>query len=147
MGRDELQVVYWDASGILAALFKDRHSDEAQRWAHREGIHLISTLAYAETYAVITRIQRERLLADVLVKATLEVLEEGPWRRLNAWPEWGIIQLLATRWPLRGADLWHLAMAKSLQKQLPELFLLTFDTRLQGAARGEGMLNRKSERI
>ena len=140
MVRDDLQVVYWDTSGILSTLFEDSHSDEAQRWARQEGIHLMSTLAYAETCAVIARIQRDRLLADVLVKAAIEVLDEGPWRRLNAWPEWGIIQSLAARWPLRGADLWHLATAKSLHKQLPELFLLTFDTRLQDAARGEDML-------
>ncbi|HIC90799.1 MAG TPA: PIN domain-containing protein [Syntrophaceae bacterium] len=141
MRRDDFQVIYWDTSAILSALFKDRHSDEAQRWAHREGIHLVSTLAYAETCAVIARMQREHLLADLLIKAALEVLEGGPWHRLSAWPEWKIIQTLSVKWPVRGADLWHLAMAKSLQKQLPELFLLTFDTQLQAAAQGEGMVS------
>jgi len=145
MPKDDPHVIYWDASAILSALFKDRHSDEAQKWAHQEeSIHLISTLVYAETCAVIARMERERILADIMIKAALEVLEGGPWHRLNAWPEWKIVQPLSIKWPLRGADLWHLATAKSLQKQLPELFFLTFDTRLNAAALGEGMLTRKS---
>jgi predicted nucleic acid-binding protein len=145
MSTDDPHVIYWDASAILSALFTDMHSDEAQRWArYRESMHLISSLAYAETCAVISRIQRERLLADILIKAALETLEGGPWRRLNAWPEWKIIKPLAVKWPLRGADLWHLATAKSLQKHLPTLLLISFDTRLIDAASGEGMLTNKS---
>ncbi|MGH2424940.1 MAG: hypothetical protein ACRDF1_01465 [bacterium] len=42
------------------------------------------------------------------------------------------------KWSLRGADLWHLCTAKSLQSELPELRILTFDARLATAARGEG---------
>lgn len=138
-GNDPV-VVYWDASAILSALFSDRHSDRAQKWVHRkECTHLMSTLAYAETCAVIARMQRERLLADVLIKAAAEVLECGPWRYLSGSPERGIIQSLAMKWSLRGADLWHLATAKSLQDQLPELYLLSFDNRLHSAAMGEGL--------
>jgi hypothetical protein len=47
---------------------------------------------------------------------------------------------LSSRYPLRGADLWHLAAAKSLQEELPELRLLTFDQRLMEAAQGEGIV-------
>ncbi len=144
MRRDDPHVIYWDSSALLSALFKDRCSDEAQKWAHQEGIHLMSTLAYTETCAVIARIQRDSLLADFLIKAALEILEGGPWLHLSAWPEWKIIQPLSVKWPLRGADLWHLATAKSLQKQLPELFLLTFDTRLNAAALGEGLMPKKT---
>jgi predicted nucleic acid-binding protein len=137
-------VIYWDASAILSALFTDVHSDEAQKWARqKESIHLISSLAYAETCAVIARMQRERLLADIPIKEALETLEGGPWRCLSAWPEWKIIKSLAVKWPLRGADLWHLATAKSLQKQLPELLLFSFDTQLIDAASGEEMLTPK----
>ena len=148
MSTNNPRVVYWDASAILSTLFTDLHSDEAQKWARRkESIHLISGLAYAETCAVITRMQRERLLADILIKAALETLEGGPWRHLNTWPEWKIIRPLSLKWPLRGADLWHLATAKSLHKQLPELLLLSFDTRLIDAASGEGMLTNKSFKL
>ncbi len=148
MSKDDPHVVYWDASAILSTLFTALHSDEAQKWARRkESIHLISGLAYAETCAVIARMQRERLLADILIKAALETLVGGPWRRLNAWPEWKIIKPLAVKWPLRGADLWHLATAKSLQNRLPEILLLSFDTRLNTAASGEGMPTRNSFKL
>jgi hypothetical protein len=35
--------------------------------------------------------------------------------------------------------LWHLAAAKSLQRDLPEIFLLTFDDKIEVAARGEDL--------
>ena len=133
-------VVYWDASAILSVLFADTHSELARASAHQSGLHLVSTLAYGETCAVIARMQRERVLADVLIQAAFEVLEEGPWRRLTAWPDWGAIRSLAVKWPLRGADLWHLALTKILQAQLPEICLLTFDARLRAAAEGERLV-------
>lgn len=131
--------LYWDSSAVLSALFKDRDSDHAARWAGRPGVHLLSTLAWAEVHAVIARIERERALSRVLVKAAREVLEEGPWRRLNASPEWHLVEVLSSKWSLRGADLWHLCTAKSLQSELPGLKILTFDARLAAAARGEGL--------
>jgi hypothetical protein len=46
---------------------------------------------------------------------------------------------LSKRWPLRGADLWHLSTAKSISEQLPEVKVLTFEKRLKVAAQGEGI--------
>lgn len=132
-------VLYWDSSAVLSALFRDRHSEQAGRWAGRSGVHLLSTLAWAEVHAVIAHIEREHSLTGVLVKAARAVLDEGPWRRLNASPEWSLVRTLSSRWTLRGADLWHLCTAKSLQGEFPELRILTFDTRLATAARGEGL--------
>jgi len=68
--------------------FKDSHNDHAMGWARSDGVHLMTTLGYAETCAVIARLQRERILADVLVEAAHEAPAEGPWRRLNALPDW-----------------------------------------------------------
>lgn len=135
-------VIYWDASAILSALFTDRYSDTAQTWAHQTGLHLMSTLAYAETCAVIARIQRQRLAAEVLTQAAQEALDTGPWRRVTAWPAWHLLGVLAKQWSLRGADLWHLATAKTLLTELPELQLLTFDARLQTAAEGERLVGK-----
>ncbi len=132
-------VIYWDASGVLPVLFRDAHSDEAHAWVRRDAIHLLSGLALAEVHAVISRIRRERRLADVLVDAALEVMETGPWRRIHVAPAERWIRSLARSWPLRGADLWHLALARTMQQELPELTLLTFDSRLAAAARGEGL--------
>lgn len=132
-------VIYWDASAVVSALFRDAHSDEAWRWSRTPGVHLLSTLALAETQAVIARLRRERVLADVLIDAAVAALEKGPWYLLHIAPAPALIRPLAHKWPLRGADLWHLATAKTVQEQLPELRLLTFDSRLQAAAAGEGL--------
>lgn len=132
-------VLYWDSSAILSALFSDAHSREAVAWARRPGVHLLSTLGWAEVHAVISRIGRERALAEILVRAARETLDRGPWRRVNASPEWELIRALSSKWQLRGADLWHLSASKTLQTELPELRILSFDTRLRAAARGEGL--------
>ena len=132
-------VIYWDSSSILSTLFKDNHSQEAVEWSRKEGIHLMSTLAYAEVCAVISRLKRERLLTDVLLDTVYEALEKGPWRRLNISPEWRETKTLSQKWSLRGADLWHLAIAKTLQIQIPELIVITFDKRLKKAAQAENL--------
>ncbi|RPJ40705.1 MAG: PIN domain-containing protein [Deltaproteobacteria bacterium] len=132
-------VLYWDASAILSALIKDTWSAEAQNWAHREGVHFLSSLAYAEVMAVLFRMKRERMMAEVLVEAALETFEKGPWRRLYLGPTWVLMAELSKQWPLRGADLWHLSTAKSVSEHLPDLKVLTFDTRLKTAAQGEGI--------
>ena len=132
--------VYWDSSSILSLLFKDSHSKEALSWSNKEGVHLLSTLGYTEVCAVISRIKREKLLADILIDVAFRTLKTGPWRYLNIWPEWEKLKALSLKWSLRGAGLWHLATARTLQKQIPELVLLTFDSRLGIAAEGEGLL-------
>lgn len=131
-------VIYWDTSAVLSTLFEDAHSDAATETARSMGTHLISSLAWTEAHAVIARIGRERKAASILIDAARESLETGPWRRANVAPDWKHVERLATAWPLRGADLWHLAAAASLRTELPELTLLTFDTRLAVAAHGEG---------
>lgn len=139
MSRESAAVVYWDSSAILSTLFRDRHSEEALARALRPGVHLLSTLAWAEVHAVIARMGRERVLADALLSAARQLLDEGSWRRVNASPDWLLVRELATRRALRGSDLWHLAAAKTLQLELPELTLLSFDARLASAARETGL--------
>lgn len=135
------RVVYWDASAVLPLLFADSHTGAASAWMTLDGaVHLLSSLAYTETSAVIARLERERALSEVLAQTAWNSLASWPWRRMTVQPDWDTVHPLARRWPLRGADLWHLACARSLQKHLPELHLLTFDARLHEAARGEGLL-------
>jgi hypothetical protein len=78
-------------------------------------------------------------MAEILVDASLETLVSGPWRKLRIDPDTGEIRKLASKWPLRGADLWHLATAKTLQRELPELLVLTFDKLLYHASVGESI--------
>lgn len=139
MTEEQLVAIYWDASAILSALLQDSHSEEAQQWANRQGVHLISTLSYAEVLAVLARMKREKIMASVLVEAALETVKAGPWRLLNFSPPWKTMLALSNKWSLRGADLWHIATANSIREQIPELLLLTFDARLHAAAQGEGI--------
>jgi len=137
-------VVYWDTSAVLSSLFTDAHSRQAQYWANRDGFHFLSTLTHAETHAVIARMRRERRVAEIVADAALEAFHDGPWRRVNAQPKWNHLEALAGKWALRGADLWHLALAKTLRDHTPELILLTFDERLLVSARGEGLVETES---
>ena len=137
---NEPEVIYWDASAILSALFKDSHSHIATLWVEKDAVHFLTTLAYAEVCAVISRMQKENILTDLLIKAGFEILDQGPWRRLAITPEWDITRHLSEKRFLRGADLWHLAAAKSLQKEFPELKMLTFDSRLKAAASEEDLI-------
>lgn len=133
-------VIYWDASAVVSALFQDEHSDRAWRLARQEGLHLLSTLAAAEVHAVIARFEPEEMLADVLVQAARDAFTSGTWRLLYAQPSAELLPGLARRSPLRGAALWHLALAKTLHRELPELRLLTFDQRLPDAAARENLI-------
>ena len=83
---EDLKVVYWDASAILSVLFKDRHSIIAHRRLNVEGVHLLSTLAYSETCAVVARMKRERILSDILIQAALTELNGGYWRQITTIP-------------------------------------------------------------
>jgi predicted nucleic acid-binding protein len=135
--KDEPLVLYWDASAILSALLKDEHSKDARKWANQSGYHFISHLGYSEVLAVLARIHRDGVMAESLLDAAGEILESGPWRRLNIVPPWNLIKNLSRKWPLRGADLWHLSAALSFRVHFPEMQLLTYDTRLKVAAKGE----------
>jgi predicted nucleic acid-binding protein len=130
-------VIYWDASAILSALIKDQHSEDAQFWASQDGVHLISSLSYSEVLAVLFRIRREKKMTSQLIHTVLGALESGPWRPLHIAPEWPVMKKLSNRWSLRGADLWHLAAARTFQIHIKETLLLTYDTRLKVAAQGE----------
>jgi predicted nucleic acid-binding protein len=132
-------VIYWDASAIVSVLIRDAHSARATATARRRATHLVSTLAYAEVVAVISRLERQRDLPRVLADASRELLRDGPWRRLHLQPDWVSIDGLATQWPLRAADLWHLATAVTLSRELPEVRIVTFDGRLTAASASLGL--------
>ncbi len=135
----EYTVIYWDASAVLSVLFKDVHSRKARTKLEKSGIHLISTLSYSETCAVISRMNKEKHIEQHQVKTAHGILDSGMWRLVQRQPEAKTIRSVSNKTYLRGADLWHLAVAKDLKKEIPELLLLTFDTRLQKAAQKQGV--------
>jgi predicted nucleic acid-binding protein len=138
--RNAAEVIYWDSSAVLSVLFKDNHSIEAQSLVESSALHLLTTLAYAEVTAVISRMKRERLLTESLSQSAHARLDRGPWQRISIPPGWSIIRGLASKHALRGADLWHLSAAVTLKGEFPELGLLTFDLRLMAAAKKAGFV-------
>jgi len=135
--NDQLAVIYWDSTAMLSYLFKDKYSDIALEKSRQKGVHLLTTLTIAEVFTVISRIQREQLVPNLLAHSLFDMLEYGPWSRLNIVPDTMSLRELAVKWPLRGTGLWHLATAKTLQKEFPELMILTFDWELARASKGE----------
>lgn len=133
------EIVYWDTSAVLSCLIQDAHSHEARRWLTGDAVHLVSSLAGAEFHACIARLLREGHLTPPLAQATVQAFEQGPWRRITTGPDPELFWSLSCRHRLRGADLWHLALAITLQHDLPEMEMLTFDTMLAEAARLEGL--------
>jgi len=130
--------VYWDASAVLSAVTSDVHSDSALAWYRRDCVHLISTLAYAETCSVLSRLHRENTITGDELAAALDSIASDPWRRLHASPGWDEISAAAGKWNLRGADLWHLVTVLTLREhRLPGLLLLTYDAGLASAVKDE----------
>lgn len=132
-------VTYWDSSAVVSALLRDDHTDHAKAESQRRGAHLLSSLSWVETLAIIGRAQRDGAVPVEQIEAAHRLLATRTWRRVNVEPRWEAVLKLAASWPLRGADLWHLAAAKRLKEDLPNLRLLTFDKRLLSAAQGEGL--------
>lgn len=131
--------IYWDSSAILSTLLKDKHSDQALKWVRKGGVHFLSTLAYAEIISVLDRLEKERILTRILAQSAFQALVEGPWRFLNVSPARECLDSLQGKYSLRGADYWHLAMARTLKRDIPELMLFSFDHRLQAGAEKEGL--------
>jgi len=132
-------VYYWDTSALLSYFFSDSHSATAQKFLKTGATHLLSSLAYAEACAVIARMTREGAVAETAAETAREAMISGWWRQLKGLPDRAIVVELSRKWPLRGADLWHLTLAVSLKDALPEIRLVSFDDRLREAAVGEGL--------
>jgi predicted nucleic acid-binding protein len=130
-------LLYWDTSALISALIEDEHTEKAMHWLKVGGGHLVSSLAFVELYAVLYRVQRESGATEDLAEKAQEEFLFGPWKRLNLLPDWSLFKPLAQKWSLRGADLWHLAAAKTASRNFPELKLISFDRNLAEAARGE----------
>jgi predicted nucleic acid-binding protein len=134
------RILYWDASALLSLLVEDRHSASARRAAgKRAASHLVSSLALAEVHAVLARLERERILGPESHRELRSRLRGGPWRATAVHPAAERLGDLASRHPLRGADLWHLGAALALADALPGLRMLSFDRRLAAAADAEGL--------
>lgn len=131
--------LYWDASALVSALLSDAHSHDARGQFERKGFHFISSLTEAELHAVLARMLREGVLTKEASTTAAGCLDDIRWTRSHVLPTASYMPDLASRWPLKGADLWHLALVKTLRGEMPELMLMTYDVRLREAAQGEGL--------
>ena len=120
-------VVYWDASAAISLLFNDIHSETALIWWKKGTVHILSSLAYVEVAAVIARLERTGILDSSSTETALAKFTGLGWRKTKILPDDTIIAP-------------YLACACTLHSQLPELRLLTFDSRLHDAAVGEGLV-------
>jgi len=136
---EDLLVGYWDSSAVLSALFQDEHTPKAVSWTKTSGLHLVTTLAYAEVCAVIGRLEKSKAITKPVARKAIDLVSIEPWRRIAMQPGWETIKRLAKNRGLRGADLWHLAAAMDLKSDFPELVMLSFDARLNAAAQKEGL--------
>lgn len=136
---EKLAIIYWDSSALLSYLFRDSHSEQVAAKARQKGIHLLTALAVAEAYTKISHLQREGLLPEQTIAYLYEMLEDGPWSRLNIVPDSSSLRELSVKWPLKSSGLWHLAAAKTLHREFPELMLLTIDRDLARASKGESI--------
>ena len=130
-------VIYWDASALLSYLFRDELSDVILEQARKKGVHLVTSVTLAEVYSAIGRIYREELLPSSLIDSLFALLDAVPFSRLNVTPKSEALRDIAYRWQLKGSVLWHLATAKTLQEEFPELMLLTLDEELAEASSEE----------
>jgi predicted nucleic acid-binding protein len=90
-------VICRDSSAVISGLFKDPNSRRAKAMAERDGLHLLTTLAYAEVNAVMARMKRDDTLTQVLFQSAHEILDRGPWRRISIAPEWTMTRRLAAK--------------------------------------------------
>jgi len=124
---------------VLSSLVREGHSQETLRRLGAPGHHLIASLALVETHAVLSRMRRDNLLVEDELLQLRANLAAGPWEKVTAVPDAELVPALADRHRLRGADLWHLSLAVSLSRDLPELRILTWDAQLRTAATAEGL--------
>lgn len=126
---------YWDTSGVVVVLFDDPRSAVPRRLVRGSGRNLLSSLAYVEATAVIVR---KPIPRDAMADAYRSL--RSLWRSTSAAPRREAVAELAERYPLRGADLWHLATAIALREEAPTLRMVTYDNALAAAASAEGFL-------
>jgi hypothetical protein len=93
------------------------------------------TIGIREAKAQLSRLVSE---AERGTDSARELVRVGSWRRLALQPDWARIDELATQWPVPGAHLWHFAVASTLRRELPELRMITFDSRLAAATASMG---------
>lgn len=131
--------IYWDSSALFSLIFPDAHTVRAVAHARSNVEHVISSLTWTEVHAGIARIVRDRAHPAEIIAAARVQLSTNALRYTDLSPDRSIVRQLADRWSLKGADLWHLSLAKTLHADNRHVRMLSFDARLAAAANAEGV--------
>lgn len=130
--------LYWDTSAIIPLLIEEKHTLRATEIAHRSHLNVISTLGFSEIMATLSRMPDVN--AQIGRNKFLEDHQKGVWSLTQLQPSFKTIELFSSRYPLKGADLWHLSVFYEIKKEFPSIQLLTFDQQLMSTAQKEGFL-------
>jgi predicted nucleic acid-binding protein len=133
------RTIYWDSSALFSLIFPDTHTVRAVAHARSNVEHVISSLTWSEVNAGIARIVRDGTHPAEIVAAARARLAAEAIRYVDLAPDRSIVRQLAEHWPLKGADLWHLSLAKTLHADNRHVRMLSFDARLAAAAEAEGL--------
>lgn len=132
-------VFYWDTSAIVSLFVQDDHSKKIGGFFGFKGINLLSSLTIAETFAVLTRANNPEL-AKIKAELISDISHGREWGLTHIIPANQSLLELSDLYRLRGADLWHLAVAVALKQDFQQITILTFDKELAEAANGEKIM-------
>lgn len=132
-------VFYWDTSAIVSLFVRDNHSEKIGGYFGLKGINLLSSLTIAETFSVLARANNPDL-AKIKAELISDIAHGREWGLTHVIPANQLLLELSNLYRLRGADLWHLAVAVTLKQDFPQITLLTFDNELAEAANGEKII-------
>ncbi len=132
-------IAYFDTSAIVKLYVEEKHSAETR--AHLENVDAVATsrVAYAETIAALTKIQRQKRISGVQLERCLNDFT-ADWNDYIVFDVGETISKragrLAKQHPLRGFDAIHISTACDLQRSLePPVHILTYDQTMNESAR------------
>lgn len=133
---------YFDTSALVKRYFEEKGSRAVARIFSEHRFHAVASIAYAEFYAAVHRLNRDGLLNGKGLASACEKFE-ADWKGLivvdfTAETRKSVPALLKKS-SLRGADAVQLACAVMLaEREIPPVFVAS-DLRLINAARDHGL--------
>lgn len=137
--------IYFDTSSLVKLYITEAFSDQVLSWAESAEVLATSRVALPEVASAFARRWREGDLDDAGFRAARQALSEQ-------WLHFNVIDVnerlaaeLVIRHGLRGFDAIHLAAALEMNETARyteppyQVFFSSFDTRLNKAARSEGL--------
>jgi predicted nucleic acid-binding protein len=136
--KTQNNAIYWDSSALIKRYVTEEHSDSVRSNFKKSSLHFTSTISHAEVLASFSRLKREGYISqDELQKISLSFLAD--WNNLyvvqySDGPQ-AIAQTISSNVSARGMDLIHLTSALHLQNEGLEIEFISFDIRLNNAAK------------